>query len=94
MTPESQNSSLLGNGSVKYIPTKANLHNNKTAMFSVVCATLVGMQQCGKHISAAVNQHTIEKAVFSVGAALRLYTEDLTLLELELSQVPEFQVSS
>jgi hypothetical protein len=95
MTPESQNSSLLGNGLVKYIPTKANIHNNNRAMFSVVCATLVAMQWCGKHIPAAVNQHTTtEEAVFSVGAALRLYNGDLTQLELELSQVPEFQVSS
>jgi hypothetical protein len=27
------------------------------------------MQLCGKHVSAAVNQNTIEEAVFSVGAA-------------------------
>jgi enoyl-CoA hydratase/carnithine racemase len=40
------------------------------------------MKRCGKHISAAVNQHAIrEGAEFSVGAALRLYNEDLTLLE-------------
>jgi hypothetical protein len=39
-----------------------------------------------KSLSAAVNQHaTIEKAVFSVEAAQRLYNEDLTQLELELS---------
>jgi hypothetical protein len=44
------------------------------------------MQLCGKHISAAVNQQaTIEKAVFSVKAASRLYNENLTQLELELS---------
>jgi hypothetical protein len=34
-----------------------------------------------------VNQHaTIEEAVFSVGAAPRLYSEDLRQLELELSE--------
>jgi hypothetical protein len=93
MTPERQNSSLLGNGSVKYILTKANMHN-KRGIFSVVCATLIAMQWCGKHISAAVNQHTIEEVVFSVGAILRLYNKDLMQLELELTQVPEFQVSS
>jgi hypothetical protein len=37
-------------------------------------------------MSAAVNQHaTIEEAVFSVGAAARLYNEDITQLELEPS---------
>jgi hypothetical protein len=39
-----------------------------------------------------VNQHAaIEEAVFSMGAAPRLYNEDLTQIELELSRVPEFQ---
>jgi hypothetical protein len=43
---------------------------------------------CGKHISAAVDQHaTTEVAVFSVGAVPRLYNEDLTEEELELSRV-------
>jgi hypothetical protein len=52
----------------------------------VVSAVLVAMQPCGKHISAAVNLHaTIDEAVFSVGAALRLYNEDFSQLELELS---------
>jgi hypothetical protein len=40
-----------------------------------------------------MSQHaTIEEAVFSVGAAPRLYNEDLTQLELELSRVPELAV--
>jgi hypothetical protein len=48
------------------------------------------MQRCGKHISAAVNQDAkIEEAVFSVGAAIMLYNEDLTQLKLEFSSVPE-----
>jgi hypothetical protein len=52
-------------------------------MFSAVRAALVASQRCGKHISAAVNQHgTIEEAVFSVGATPRLYNENLTQLEL------------
>jgi hypothetical protein len=39
------------------------------------------MQRCGKRVSAAVNQHaTIEKAVFSVVAVLRLYNEELRQL--------------
>jgi hypothetical protein len=60
-----------------------------------VCATLVATQLRGKHISAAVNQHaTVEEAVFSVGAVPRLYNDDLTPLELELSRVPEFAVSA
>jgi hypothetical protein len=46
-------------------------------VFSAVRAARVAMQQCGKHISAAVNQHaTVEEAVFSVGAAPRLHNEE------------------
>jgi ribosomal protein S27E len=61
---------------------EANACNNIKAVFSVVSATLVATQRCGKHISAAVNQHEkIEEAVFSVGAAPRLYNEDLMQLE-------------
>jgi hypothetical protein len=49
-------------------------------------AALVATQLCGKHISAAVNQHaTAEEVVFSGGAAARLYNEDITQLELDLS---------
>jgi hypothetical protein len=51
-----------------------------------VRAALLATQLCGKHISAAVNQHaTIEEAVFPVGVAPRLCDEDLTQLERELS---------
>jgi hypothetical protein len=54
-------------------------------VFSVVRAARLAKQRFGRHIFAAVNQHaTIEEAVFSVGAAPRLYNEDLTQLELEL----------
>jgi hypothetical protein len=50
-------------------------------VFSVVRAVSIARQRCGKHISAAVNQFkTIEKAVFSVGIAPRLYNEDLRQL--------------
>jgi hypothetical protein len=77
MTPESQNSSLLGNGSVNTFLQRRK-RNNRRAGFSVARAAFVATQQCGKHISAAVNQHaTIEEAVFSVGAVSRLYNEDL-----------------
>jgi hypothetical protein len=56
----------------------------------VVSDALVATQRCGKHISAAVNQHaTIEEAVFSVGTATRLYNEDFRQLELELRGSPE-----
>jgi hypothetical protein len=55
---------------------------NRIAVLPVVRASLVATQWCDKHISAAVNQHaTIEEAVFSVGAALRLYDEDLMQVE-------------
>jgi hypothetical protein len=61
-------------------------------VFSVVSAALV-KQRCGKHISAAVNQlATIDEAVFAVGATPRLYNEDLSQLELELSGVPELAI--
>jgi hypothetical protein len=47
----------------------------------------IATQSCGKHISAAVNQHaTIEEAVFSMEAAPRLYNGNLQQLELELSR--------
>jgi hypothetical protein len=84
MMPESRNSSLLGNGSVNIFPRKRT-RNNIIAVFSAVLAADVVTQRCGKPISAAVNQHaTMEEVVFSVGAAPRLYNEDLRMLELEL----------
>jgi hypothetical protein len=47
-----------------------------------------------KHISAAVNQHvTVKEGVFSVGAAPRLYNEDLKQLR-ELSRDPELAVAA
>jgi hypothetical protein len=47
----------------------------------------VATQRCGKHISAAVNQRaTIWETVFSMGAAPRLYNENLTQPELELRE--------
>jgi L-lysine 2,3-aminomutase len=62
-------------------------------VLSVVSAALFAMQWCSKHISAAVDQHaTIEEAVFSVGAALRLYNEDLRQLEFELRESPQLAV--
>jgi hypothetical protein len=73
MTPESRNRQRLG----KHIPAEANARSNRRAVFSVVCAASIATQRCGKHISAAVNQHaTIEEAVFSVGAARTLHNED------------------
>jgi hypothetical protein len=61
MTPESWNSSLLGNGSVN-IPAEANAHNSRRPVFSVVHTTRVATQRCCKQNSAAGNQHaTIEK---------------------------------
>jgi hypothetical protein len=82
MTPEIPISSLLTNDSVNTFLRK-RIRNNRRAVFSVVCATLVAMQRCGKHISSAVNQHaTLEEAVFSVRAAPRLYNEDLGQLRV------------
>jgi hypothetical protein len=55
-------------------------------MFPAVCTASVVTQQCGKHISATVNQQaTITEEVFSVGTALKLYNEDLMQLEIEMS---------
>jgi hypothetical protein len=66
MTPESRNSSLLGNGSLNRFPRK-RMRNNRREMFSVVSAALIATQRCCKHVSAAVNQQaTIEEAVFYV----------------------------
>jgi hypothetical protein len=59
-------------------------------VFSVVHAGRVATQRCGKHISAAVNQHaTIKEAAFSLWSAPTLHNEDLTQLELELRESPE-----
>jgi hypothetical protein len=83
MTTDSRkNILLLGNGSINTFPPKQT-RNNRKAVFSMVRAALGAMRRCGDHISAAVNQHaTIEEAVFSVGAAPRLYNQDLRQLEL------------
>jgi hypothetical protein len=69
MTPESRNSSLLGNGSANTFRGEPNERNNRRVDFYVVSATLVAKQRCGKHISVAVIQHaTVEEAVLSMGA--------------------------
>jgi hypothetical protein len=82
MTPESRNSSLLGNGSVNVFPRKRTTEDRCFLWFAPPRCYVT----CDKHISATVNQHTIiEEVVFSVGAAPRLYNEDLKQLELELS---------
>jgi hypothetical protein len=48
----------------------------------VVSGALIAKQRCDKHISAVVNKHaTIEEAVFSVGAAQRLYNQYLGQLD-------------
>jgi hypothetical protein len=63
-------------------------------MFSVVRSAHVATHLLGRHISAAVNQYaTIEEVVFSVCTAPRLYKEDFTYLELELSRVLELAVA-
>jgi hypothetical protein len=85
LTPENQNSSLLDNGSVNIFPRKRTRATIQ-GVFSVVRAARVETQRCGKHISAAVIHHaTIEETVFSVGAAPRIYNEDITQVELQLS---------
>jgi hypothetical protein len=61
----------------------------------VVSTALVVSQRRCKRITAAVSQQaTMEEVVFSVGADPMLYKEDLRQLELELSRVLEFQVTS
>jgi hypothetical protein len=80
MKPVRRNSSLLGNDLVNTF-TRKRMRNGRRAVFSVVHVEFVATQRCGTHISAAVNQHaTIEETVFSVGAASRLYNEDLRQL--------------
>jgi hypothetical protein len=77
----------------KHVPAEGNAINRRS-VFSVGGAARVATQRCGKHISAAVNQHaTIEEAVFSVRPAPRLYNEDLSQLECELSS-PELAVGT
>jgi hypothetical protein len=94
MTPESWNSSLLGNGLVS-IPTEVNTCNNRREVFSMVHTMCIATQLCGKHISAAVNQNaTVEEAVFTVGSPHAYITRISTQLELELSQVLELAVAA
>jgi hypothetical protein len=61
----------------------------------VVGDALDATQRCGKYTSAVVNQHaTIQVKVFSVGAASRLYNEDLRQLRHRIessSRVPSEQ---
>jgi hypothetical protein len=93
MMPESRKSLLLGNCSVNTIPRKRNARNNRKAVFSVLSAGLVATQRCGKHVSAAMNEHaTIEEAMFCVQSAPMLYNEALTQIEVELRVSPELAV--
>jgi hypothetical protein len=93
MTSESPNSLLIGNGFVNTFPRKRT-RNNIRAVFSEVRFALIATQRCGKHISSAVNQHVkIEDAVFSVGAAPRLYNEDVTQLEGEMRELSSAKIS-
>jgi hypothetical protein len=72
--------SIATQGLWKHIPAEANARNNRRAVFSVNHTARVAKQRRGKHISAAVNQNSkIEEAVFSVGAAPRLYNEELVV---------------
>jgi hypothetical protein len=44
------------------ILVEANVPNNRRSVFSAIRAARVATQRCGKHISAAMNQHaTIEE---------------------------------
>jgi hypothetical protein len=77
MTPESRNSSLLGNSSVNTIRWKRT-----RATIEWWCFLWSAQRHCYAtvrlHVSAAVNQHaTVEEAVLSVGAAPTLYTVDI-----------------
>jgi hypothetical protein len=88
MTPESRNSLLLGNGSVNTFSWKRTRATTDERCF-LLSAPHSLLLNCAVNISAAVNQHaTIEKALFSMGAAPRLYNEDLRQLELELRESP------
>jgi hypothetical protein len=73
MTPECQNSSLLGNGSVNTFPLK----RTRAAIEEPVSKQLIG-----KHTTIGVLLET----VFSVGAVPRLYNENLRQLRLELRE--------
>jgi hypothetical protein len=80
MMLESRNSSLLDNGLVNIFPWKRTHATVEERCFLW-------------RISAAVNQYaTIQEAVFSLGAAPRLYKEDLKKLKLELRESPELAV--
>jgi hypothetical protein len=78
MTPESQNSSLLGTGLVNTFPRKRSTIDQWRFLWSAPRSLL-----CSGAVNAPLHQWintTIEEAVFSMGPAPRLYNEDLTQL--------------
>jgi hypothetical protein len=80
MTPESQNNSLLVNGSVNIFQRKQThtIMGERRFLWSAPHSLL---RNGVVNISAGVNQRaTIEEAVFSVNASLRLYNDDLRQL--------------
>jgi hypothetical protein len=87
MSPENRNSLLLGNGSANTFPPKQTRATREERCF--LWSALVAAQRYDKHISAAVSQQgEIEEVVFSVGAAPKLYNEDLT------QYINEFEIST
>jgi hypothetical protein len=71
---------MLGNGSVNKFPLKRTRATIEELRFLWTASHVVATQRCGKHMSAAVNQHaTIEEPVFSMGSP-RVYNEDLRQL--------------
>jgi hypothetical protein len=76
ITVEAEKNTLLGNGPYTRSSGTCHVRCDITQQLKRHCkrhslcvrASLIAMQLCGKHISAAVNQHAaIEEAVLSVG---------------------------
>jgi hypothetical protein len=87
MTPESRNSSLLGNGLVNTFPRKRTRATIVERCF-LWSAPRTLLRNGAINISAAVNQHaTIEETVFTVGTAPRLYNEELSQLRDRTEEV-------
>jgi hypothetical protein len=61
-------------------------------VFSVVHTALVATKRCGKHLCSSESARNNKGSGVFCGSSSRLYNEDLTQLELELSRVAELAV--
>jgi hypothetical protein len=87
-TVEAEKQPLIGNVRTHAAEERVTSRNNRRGVASgVLCGRAPPALLCNGAVNT-MNQHaTINEAVFSVGAAPRLYNEDLKQLELKCSRV-------